>query len=158
MGFLTMPSVWLRRRDRATPALNGPSRFQAWAYCSGSALRRLEGRGFTIEEARFAERWAQAQKTVWGWHAEVKAGPDGKPCLLTCAGGEDTDIEWLVYRCENGFQTDEWCGASHWSATLEDALAAFSTPPRAADVEASTASEIVHDARKAGDVSHQHVA
>ena len=158
MGFLTMPSIWRRDWGLTARALSGPSRFQAWAYCSGSALRQLEGRGFTIEEARFAERWAEAQRTVWGWHVEVKAGPDGKPCLLTCAGGEDTDIEWLVYRYENGFQTDEWCGASHWSATLEDALAAFATPPRAADAEAPTASKIVRDAREADNGSHQHVA
>ena len=112
-----------------------PNRHRSLAYAEGPALRSLCDLSFSESEARYANGWGAHQKQNWGWRIDLRAGPNGKPCLLACSGGQNSDVEWIVYRLEAGFQTDEWCGASRWTATLQDALSHFalSTEPVSAE-------------------------
>ena len=102
--------------------LAGPSRYRQWADCAGSALGGLVGREFNDDDIDLALAWGSVQKRDWGWSLEVRSGISGKPCLLAFSGSESSDVEWLIYRCENGYQSDEWCNFSRWSPTLRAAL------------------------------------
>ncbi len=102
--------------------LVGPSRFRQWAARSGKELGSSAPPALDEAEARLARRWAAEQKEAWGWHLEVRPGPGGEGCLLAFSGAEDADVDWLIYRVEVGFQSDEWVGESLWSPTLEHAL------------------------------------
>ena len=111
-----------------------PNRYQHWTDKSGTELGPLAPPPLSQEEVTLIERWGAAAREAYGTHVEVRQGPHGEPCLIAISGYEDTDVEWLVYRVALGFQSDEWCGASHWSPSLEHALSAIAPMPKSVDL------------------------
>lgn len=119
-------SSWRKAaRPVALPARHA-SRYHLWVD-SSLVPGPFAGPPLSEADLALASAWASAQR-AWNLSLHVLSDADGRPRVLSIAGADGIEPEWLVYAADGGFQTDE-SFESAWSPTLDDALCTIANMP-----------------------------